>query len=33
LIAALTGKMWTSVVIPITIVPGALSDEEIDALT
>jgi nucleotide-binding universal stress UspA family protein len=33
LITALTGKMWKSVTIPMTIVPGALSDEEIDALT
>lgn len=33
LITALTGKMWKSVIIPITIVPGALSEEEIDALT
>jgi nucleotide-binding universal stress UspA family protein len=33
LISALTGKMWKRVIIPMTIVPGGLSDEEIDALT
>lgn len=33
LITALTGKMWKSVTIPMTIVPGGLSDDEIDALT
>lgn len=33
LVTALTGKMWKHVTIPMTIVPGGLSDEEIDALT
>jgi len=33
LIAALTGKFYQNLNIPLTIVPGTLSDEEIDALT
>jgi len=33
LITALTGKLWKQLTIPLTIVPGALSEEEIDALT
>lgn len=33
LIQALTGKFYQRVSIPLTIVPGTLSDEEIDALT
>jgi nucleotide-binding universal stress UspA family protein len=33
LISALTGKMWKHVTIPMTIVPGDLSDDVIDALT
>jgi hypothetical protein len=33
LITALTGKMWKQLTIPMTIVPGGLSDEEIDALS
>jgi nucleotide-binding universal stress UspA family protein len=33
LIAALTGKMWKQLTIPLTIVPGALSDSEIDAIS
>lgn len=33
LISALTGKLWKKLTIPLTIVPGGLSDEEIDALT
>jgi nucleotide-binding universal stress UspA family protein len=33
LITALTGKMWKQLTIPLTIVPGGLSDDEIDALT
>jgi nucleotide-binding universal stress UspA family protein len=32
LITALTGKLWTRLTIPLTIVPGMLSEEEIDAL-
>lgn len=32
LITALTGKLWKRLTIPLTIVPGALSDAEIDAL-
>ena len=33
LIQALTGKFYQRVSIPLTIVPGTLTDEEIDALT
>lgn len=33
LIAALTGKFFPKLTIPLTIVPGTLTDEEIDALT
>jgi nucleotide-binding universal stress UspA family protein len=33
LITALTGKNWTRLTIPLTIVPGNLSEAEIDALT
>lgn len=33
LIQALTGKFYQRVSIPLTIVPGTLSDQEIDALT
>jgi nucleotide-binding universal stress UspA family protein len=33
LISALTGKMWKHVTIPMTIVPGDLSEDLIDALT
>jgi nucleotide-binding universal stress UspA family protein len=33
LIKALTGKFYQRVSIPLTIVPGTLTDEEIDALT
>ncbi len=33
LIAALTGKAYQRLAIPLTIVPGTLTDEEIDALT
>jgi len=33
LISALTGKMWKQLTIPLTIVPGTLSESEIDALT
>ena len=33
LISALTGKFFPKVTIPLTIVPGTLTDEEIDALT
>jgi len=33
LIAALTGKFSTRLTIPLTIVPGTLTDDEIDALT
>ncbi len=33
LIAALTGKMWKQLTIPMTIVPGGLSDDEIDAIS
>jgi len=33
LISALTGKLWTKLHVPLTIVPGTLSDEEVDALT
>lgn len=32
LITALTGKLWTRLTIPLTIVPGMLSEEEIDTL-
>lgn len=33
LISALTGKLWTKLRIPLTIVPGTLTDEQVDALT
>ena len=33
LITALTGKLWKQLPVPLTIVPGALSDDVIDALT
>jgi nucleotide-binding universal stress UspA family protein len=33
LISALTGKFFPKLTIPLTIVPGTLTDEEIDALT
>lgn len=33
LIAALTGKFYQRLAIPLTIVPGSLGDDEIDALT
>lgn len=33
LISNLTGKQYSRVQVPITIVPGTLSDEDIDALT
>jgi nucleotide-binding universal stress UspA family protein len=33
LITALTGKNWMRLTIPLTIVPGSLSEAEIDALT
>ncbi|MDJ0949983.1 MAG: universal stress protein [Alphaproteobacteria bacterium] len=33
LITALTGKFSSNLTIPLTIVPGTLSDEEVDALT
>jgi nucleotide-binding universal stress UspA family protein len=33
LITALTGKLWKQLPVPLTIVPGGLSDEEIDTLT
>ncbi len=33
LISALTGKLYSKIQVPITIVPGSLSDEDIDALT
>jgi nucleotide-binding universal stress UspA family protein len=33
LISALTGKMWKHLTIPMTIVPGDLSDDVIDVLT
>jgi nucleotide-binding universal stress UspA family protein len=33
LISALTGKFYQRVNIPLTLVPGTLTDEEIDALT
>ena len=33
LIQALTGKFYQRLAIPLTIVPGSLTDEEIDALT
>jgi nucleotide-binding universal stress UspA family protein len=33
LISALTGKLYSRVQVPITIVPGTLSDEDVDALT
>ena len=33
LISALTGKFFPRLSIPLTIVPGTLTDEEIDALT
>ena len=32
-IAALTGKFFPKLSIPLTIVPGTLTDDEIDALT
>lgn len=33
LISTLTGKLYSKLQVPITIVPGSLSDEDIDALT
>ena len=33
LISALTGKFYSKLTIPMTIVPGNLTDEEIDAIT
>lgn len=33
LISALTGKLWSRLHIPLTIVPGNLADDEVDALT
>ncbi len=33
LVSALTGKFFPKLTIPLTIVPGTLTDEEIDALT
>lgn len=33
LISALAGKMWDQVRIPLTIVPGSLSNEELERLT
>lgn len=33
LISALTGKLWATLHVPLTIVPGTLSDEEVDSLT
>jgi len=33
LISALTGKLWAMLHVPLTIVPGTLSDEEVDSLT
>ncbi len=33
LIAALTGKFYKQLKIPLTIVPGSLSEDEVDALT
>ena len=33
LISTLAGKLYSKLQVPITIVPGTLSDEDIDALT
>jgi nucleotide-binding universal stress UspA family protein len=33
LITALTGKLWKQLTVPLTIVPGGMSDDTIDALT
>lgn len=33
LISALAGKMWNQLRIPLTIVPGGLTDQELDLLT
>ena len=31
-ISALAGKMWNQLRIPLTIVPGSLTDQELDLL-
>ncbi|MGQ0664945.1 MAG: universal stress protein [Pseudomonadota bacterium] len=33
LVSALAGKYWNKLRVPLTIVPGSLSDEEVDAIT